>query len=58
VIHVFVVEERAGLSHERINHVPKVDLLFVLSKQPWQSLQTLAAIPKFQMVLMDQYVEF
>jgi hypothetical protein len=58
VIDVFVIEERPRLSDQRIDHVPKVDVLFALPKQPRQAFQALAAIPQFQMVLMNQNIEF
>ncbi len=36
VVHVFVIDERARLSNQGINHVPKVDKFFALSKQSRQ----------------------
>ena len=37
VIYVFVIHERAGFSNQGIDHVPKVDEFFALSKQPRQA---------------------
>ncbi len=36
VVHVFVIDECARLSNQGINHVPKVDKFFALSKQSRQ----------------------
>ena len=58
MIDVFVIEERPRLSDQGINHMPKVDVLFALTKQPRQAFQALAAIPKLQMVLVNQNIEF
>jgi hypothetical protein len=58
MIHVFVVEKSSRLSNQGIYHVPKVDVLFALTKQPRQTLQTLAAIPQLQMILVNQHVDF
>jgi hypothetical protein len=49
MIRVFVVDKSAGLSNQGINHVPKVDEFVALTEQPWQTFQTLAVIPEFQM---------
>ena len=56
VVDVFVVGERARLADQRIDHVAKVDLLLALPEQSRQAFQALAAIPEFEMVLVDQHV--
>ena len=58
MIDVFVIEEGPRLSDQGIDHMPKVDVLFALTQQPRQAFQALPAIPKLQMVLMNQNVEF
>ena len=58
VVDVFVVGERARLADQRIDHVAKVDPLLALPEQSRQAFQALVAIPKFEMVLVDQHVHF
>lgn len=58
MIDVFVIEKRPRLSDQGIDHMPEVDVLFALPKQPRQAFQALAAIPQLQMVLMNQNIKF
>lgn len=58
VIDVFVVQKGSGLSHQGIDYMPKVDVFLALPAQPRQAFQTLAVIPEFQVVLMDDHIQF
>jgi len=58
MVDVLVVGEGARFADQRIDHVAKVDPLLALPEQPRQALQTLVAIPEFEMVLVDEHVHF
>jgi hypothetical protein len=58
MVDVFVVGERARLADQRIDDVAKVDPLLALPEQSRQAFQALAAVPEFEMVLVDQHVHF
>lgn len=53
VIHILVVDERAWLADQRVDHVAKVDVFLATSKQSRHPLEAFAAIPQFQMVLVN-----
>lgn len=58
VVDVLVVGERTRLADQRIDHVAKVDPLFALPEQSRQTLQALATVAEFEVVLVDQHIHF
>jgi hypothetical protein len=57
VIHILVVDERAWLADQRVDHVAKVDVFLVMAELPRHSLDAFVAVPQFQMVLVNAYFE-
>jgi hypothetical protein len=57
MVDVLIVDKRARLADQGVDHVAKVDPLFALAKQSRQTFQALVLIPEFQMVLVDQHVQ-
>jgi hypothetical protein len=57
VVDILIVDKRARLADQGVDHVAKVDPLFALAKQSRQTFQALVLIPEFQMVLVDQHVQ-
>lgn len=57
VMDVFVIDKGPRLSHQGVDHMPKVDVLLALPEQPRQAFQTFAVIPELQVVLMDDHIQ-
>ena len=57
VIHILVVDERAWLADQRVDHVAKVDVFLVMAELPRHALDAFVAVPQFQMVLVNAYFE-
>jgi hypothetical protein len=53
VVHVLVVDKRAGLANQRIDHVAKVDVLLAVAKLSRHSLDAFVVVPELQMVLVN-----
>jgi hypothetical protein len=57
VIHVLVVEKRARLPYERIDHMTKIDRFLAAAEQPRHALETFIPIPEFKMVLVNTHFQ-
>ncbi len=57
VIDVLVINKRARFADQRVDDVAKVDRLLAVTKLSGHPLETFAAIPKFQMVLVDPHFQ-
>jgi len=53
VVDVLVVDERAWLADQRVDHMAKVDCLLAAAELPRQAFDAFAAQPEFQMVLVN-----
>lgn len=53
VIDVLVVDERAWLADQRVDHVAEVDVLLAVAELSRHPLMAFVAIPQFQMVLVN-----
>ncbi len=57
VIHVLVIDERAGLANQRVDHVAKVDGFLAVAELPRHAFDALVLVPKFQMVLVNAHLQ-
>ena len=57
VIHVLIVEERARLAHQRVDHVTKVDRFLAAAELPRHTLEAFIPVPEFKMVLVNTHFQ-
>jgi hypothetical protein len=56
VVHVLIVDKRAWLPHQRVDHMTKVDRFFAAAELPRHTLDALILIPQFKMVLVNTHL--
>ena len=57
VIDVLIVDERTRFADQRVDHVAKVNVFLAVAELPRHPLMTFVAIPQFQMVLVNAYLD-
>jgi hypothetical protein len=50
ILAVRVVRERAGFTHQRVDHVPIVHRVFIPAQQPWQRIDIFVRVPNLDAV--------
>jgi hypothetical protein len=45
ILAVGVIRERAGFTHQRVDHVPIVHRVFIPAQQPWQRIDIFVRVP-------------
>jgi hypothetical protein len=57
VVDVLVIDKRTRFADQRVDDVAKVDRFLAITELSGHPLETLAAIPKFEMVLVDTHFQ-
>jgi hypothetical protein len=58
VVDVLIIDERAGLANQRVDHVAKVNGFFAVAELPRQLLEAFVPAPEFKMVLVNPNLQF